>query len=150
MGTNFYFADHPAEDWHMDAEFHIGKRSAAGFYCWDCGETLCKGGVKFVHSGVIGWHDNCPKCGNTREQETLDNSSAGRELGFNTGKPKKKKGVRSCSSFTWVVHRKQVEDSWKRRGIVDEYGKKYTIKEFRSVLEECPIQIFDMIGQEFS
>jgi len=150
MGTNFYFADMPIDHEHDDPDYHIGKRSAAGLYCWNCGQTLCKGGPPFVHSGVIGWYEKCPKCGKKPTKEGLEKSSIGRELGFNKGRPNKKRGVRSCSSFTWAVHRKQVEDTGERRGIVDEYGHKFTLKEFRSVLEECPIQRFDMIGREFS
>jgi len=39
MGTNFYFS----------SGGHIGKRSAAGWYCWDCKQTFCADGEKYVH-----------------------------------------------------------------------------------------------------
>ena len=38
MGTNFYIID---KDQEYSEGRHIGKRSAAGWYCWDCGTTLC-------------------------------------------------------------------------------------------------------------
>ena len=52
MGTNYYVKTD-------DGEVHIGKRSAAGWYCWDCRQTLCKGRV---HYGD-GYFDRCPICG---------------------------------------------------------------------------------------
>ena len=46
MGTNFYFMTGPnPNEWK-----HVGKRSFAGWYCWDC-HTLLKGLLK------------CPSCG---------------------------------------------------------------------------------------
>lgn len=39
MGTNFYFSNGG----------HIGKRSAAGWYCWDCKQTFCVNGEEHVH-----------------------------------------------------------------------------------------------------
>ena len=41
MGTNFYLGKYVYETKY---ENHIGKRSAAGLYCWDCDETLIIGG----------------------------------------------------------------------------------------------------------
>lgn len=136
MGTNFYL---------LTGE-HVGKRSAAGPYCWDCGITLCKGGEVGIHMGRE-WHKKCPICGQEPVEESLENSSSGRELGFNKSKPAKKTGVRSCSSFTWAM---LSDKNFKRkRKIKDEYGRKYTKKEFDNVLEECPIRFYDAIGQEF-
>jgi hypothetical protein len=152
MGTNFYFADRPDESDNsgvlrsMDTRYHIGKRSAAGLYCWDCGVSLCKGRVHYDD----GFYDKCPKCGKKRKKETIENSSAGRELGFNRRKPKPKRGVCSCSSFTWATDPMKTIDVAIRGGIVDEYGSHYTLEEFDMVLKECPIQFFDSIGKEFS
>lgn len=55
MGTNYYWADKLAEDPSNkdDINVHIGKRSAAGTYCWDCGTTLCLDGARYVHYGEI-------------------------------------------------------------------------------------------------
>lgn len=131
MGTNFYIKGHRNSD---DPRYHIGKRSAAGLYCWDCGVTLCKGGESRVHYGD-GFFDKCPNCGKGREEEPLSESSAGRELGFNHSKPVKKTGVQSCSSFTWA------RDLGRIRCIVDEYGRAYTREEFHKMLLECLIQM---------
>ena len=152
MGTNFYlshkFAEACTED---DPIWHIGKRSAAGMFCWDCGITLCEEGPGKIHSGRGNWFDSCPRCGKAKEKETLDRSAPGRELGFNTGLPQKKCGVKSCSSFTWAMSPKNIESLKPRqRGIEDEYGRKYTLLQFKKILEECPIQFHDSIGMEFS
>jgi hypothetical protein len=47
MGTNFYKIDIKKDN--KEGE-HIGKRSAAGYYCWDCGITLNIYGEAWVHS----------------------------------------------------------------------------------------------------
>ncbi|MCK5641982.1 MAG: hypothetical protein KAJ19_14355 [Gammaproteobacteria bacterium] len=138
MGCNFYYGD---------PKIHIGKRSAAGLYCWDCGITLCKSGERIIHSGQAQWHESCPNCGQRPIKEGLDNSSAGRELGFNKGPFIKKTGVRSCSSFSWDIHLDGLRNA---SLIVDEYGHEYSKRLFYSVLKECPIQFFDSIGMNFS
>jgi len=140
MGTNFYVKGHRHND---DPKYHIGKRSAAGLYCWDCGATLCVGGESRVHYGGP-LYDKCPICGKARIEESLEQSSAGRELGFNKSKPRKKTGVSSCSSFTWA------RDIGKIQKIVDEYGTVYTRAEFEAMLLECPIQFHDSMGKYLS
>lgn len=161
MGTNFYTS--------KKERTHIGKRSAAGMYCWDCGVSLCKRGAKYVHHGPsrgvrhhpdghvdwshyqedhdLDWHKVCPKCGKAREEEA-DGGTGFRELGFNKTTPRKKTGVASCSSFSWAI----APESWPKlcRCVWDEYGRKYTKAEFRQVLEECPIQFTELIGRDFS
>ena len=137
MGTNFYLLNGK----------HVGKRSAAGPYCWDCNATLCKGGEDDIHKDRE-WYGSCPVCGKRPIDESLETSAAGRELGFNKSEPIKKTGVRSCSSFTWAML--WDADFTRKRTIKDEYGRRYTGKEFENILEECPIRFCDMIGQEFS
>lgn len=138
MGCNFYLLDGR----------HIGKRSAAGFYCFDCSITLCKEGNKGVHLGRSEWDCICPKCGQFPKNESLENSSVGLELGFNRMSTEEKKGVRSCSSFTWALDPIHLQN---RIIVKDEYGKRYKIHEFLKMLKtQCPIQFYDMIGQEFS
>ena len=160
MGTNFYERGYRNDD---DPEHHIGKRSAAGWYCWDCGVTLCIGGIEAVHSGS-GTHKACPKCGKVPDrEESLDNSAAGRELGFNKTPPTRKTGVRSCSSFSPAMPLEKIDgpdfgkqcpccgkpfDDDKR--IEDEYGRLYTVAEFREMLTECPIILYSMMGRTFS
>ena len=146
MGTNFYLIGHRCDD---SPEYHIGKRSAVGLYCFDCRQTLCKDGEAGIHTGKSEWHDRCPQCGCTPIKETLDQGTSGLELGF--AKPYKKNeraGVRSASSFTWAMNPYKLIG---RRKVVDEYGRVYGIKKFKEqVLDNCPIQFFDSIGREFS
>lgn len=143
MGTNFYSS-------RRRGGVHIGKRSAAGAYCWDCGITLCMGGKKYIHDSGWDWYDRCPNCGAEPVKEDFENSSGGLELGF-AGKeyPKSEKiGVRSCSSFTWAVNPETVG---KYRHIYDEYGRKFKRKDFLEMLwSQCPIRYYDLIGFEFS
>lgn len=148
MGTNFFSKKHVKKCQRHSG--HLGKRSAAGPYCWDCEISLCKDGDKRVHySG--GWLSSCPKCGKEPEKESISDGSIGRELGFNKSKPKKKDGVKSCSSFNWSKDPIFLETlSDKGKPIVDEYGRSYSMKEFRSILDECPIRFYDMVGEEFS
>lgn len=145
MSTNFYVSKKRI---HSDnPKTHIGKRSAAGLYCWDCGITLYKGGIKSLHSGNGDWYKECPKCGKEWERESLNESSGGRELGFNDSEPGKKTGVKTCCSFSWA---QDPEEFLKKKvNVWDEYGTKYTHKEFLKVLEECPIQYKTSIGVWF-
>jgi hypothetical protein len=140
MGTNFYVNRHRGDD---DPKYHIGKRSAAGLYCWDCGVTLCKQGNEGIHESRSGWHEQCPICGKLPIKEGWDESSAGRELGFNKNPPKQKNGVASCSSFTWA------RELGKVQRIVDEYGREFTRDAFLEMLKECPVQ-FKLCGSFFS
>ena len=147
MGTNFYFTR---------GRKHIGKRSAAGFYCWDCRKTLCKDGDKGVHQHASGWHETCPVCGQKPTENPLgliDVGSAAVELGWAKPNVKPKLGVASCSSFTWAMEPEIVKKSCKRLGkpVVDEYGTKYTGKQFLNMIESnCPILYTNSIGQDFS
>ena len=175
MGTNFYWRA-PGYESPCDGDEptgHIGKRSAAGAYCWDCGVSLCHGGNTRVHT-VRGFYDACPQCGAERVKETMCSGAAGRELGFNKSEPAPKKGVRSCSSFSWAMdpehlelmaakslafemkcptcHQELATDSHEdaEKVIRDEYGRMYTLEKFRAVLSECPIQFTDSVGSCFS
>lgn len=66
MGTNFYRIKTEAEleedvkngveDLNQEGE-HIGKRSAAGMYCWDCGVTLNVNGEFWVHQSIKSGHN---------------------------------------------------------------------------------------------
>ena len=150
MGTNFYL-NKRGMDRYKD---HVGKRSAAGLYCWDCRLTLCKGGEEKIHfSEGDKFHKACPKCGKKPKDEGWG-SSAGRELGFNKGPFKPKKGVASCASFTWAMPEddlaKFLDKTRKKKPIVDEYGTEFSADEFVEILEECPVRYHHSIGQEFS
>ena len=155
MGTNFYLKEAiicgELTPWDKsdDPEFHLGKRSAAGLYCWDCNTTLCIGGIEKVHTGHE-FYENCPVCGKKPIDENWETSSSGRELGFNKSVPGKKSGVRSCASFTWALP-PEILDNLSKKGkpIIDEYGNKISVKGFRKILEECPIQYKTSIGTWF-
>jgi len=152
MGTNFYIRD--ADGSEGD---HIGKRSAAGWYCWDCDRSLCIDGEDYVH------YDNefaksCPVCNKPVVMESLNNGAVARELGFDKSPHGRKTGVASCSSFRWALKPNQLQHRIRRQYpvddaglvIMDEYGHEFTWAEFQAILEECPIQFYDMIGKEFS
>jgi hypothetical protein len=160
MGTNFYGIDKRTGE-----RVHIGKRSAAGLYCWDCRLTLCKDGEESVHhsrplanrlvhqtfgntNAFTKWYKACPLCHKKPVDETLDKSAAGRELGFNDSKPKAKKGVATCCSFTWAIQPEAL--ALHIRYVQDEYGRRYNQKAFVAVLCECPIQYKHSIGSSFS
>jgi len=164
MGTNFYVRGFRHSD---DPEHHLGKRSAAGRYCWDCRVTLCMGGEEAIHYGRSEWYDECPKCGAKPNQEPLEESSAGRELGFNKSKPVGKTGVKTCASFSWAMSRAQYDtflETYKKpccnacdrpfedteKIIEDEYGRTYTREEFNEILAECPVRYWNHVGQYFS
>jgi len=156
MGTNFYIGGIGQDKTNeIEKMIHIGKRSAAGRYCWDCKKTLCKSGEEFIHysNNYFNWYNECPTCGKKAIGETLDISAAGRELGFNKSKPHEKHGVQSCSSFSWAI-RKNIIESWfatdNSLKIYDEYGEEYTWEEFEEMLTECPINYYNLLGQEFS
>jgi hypothetical protein len=154
MGTNFYIG---REDGNPRG-IHIGKRSAAGIYCWDCNETLCGTGKAGIHHGNSDkWLDKCPSCGKARTEEGIGESSAGKELGFNR-QSGRKTGVKSCSSFTWAIEDPiefilSLKNSKASKGIeiFDEYDRKISKKDFlKIVLEDCPVRYYEAIGQEFS
>jgi len=152
MGTNFYWIKKTSED-RDNIQDHIGKRSAAGRYCWDCGTTLCVHyGTHDVHSGNGKWSDVCPACGKPYNRKTHSYSSAMVELGFQRAAREKPTGVSSCSSFTWTL----MKHYWrlkKMRGLTrpvveDEYGATYTADDFLDMVESCPI--WDQVPTEFS
>lgn len=161
MGTNFYVRGFINSD---DPSTHIGKRSAAGLYCWDCNLTLCMDGLSGIHMGKSAWYKTCAGCGKGARQESLETSSAGRELGFNQTQPSRKVGIAGCSSFGWCIEPSSLaavvsqaekcphcEEPFKNKEkvIEDEYGRLYSLEEFEEMLLECPIQSTDMIGKYF-
>ena len=156
MGTNYYKEPLKEEyDEELDMKFftdnyksHIGKRSAAGYYCWDCKMTLKVGGEERVHYDGD-WHDECPKCGASKDEETLDNSSAGRELGFNKENTSEHSGVRTVSSFNWAIDPDTLDDVLNEK-TYNEYGDEFTKEEFKALISDCPIHYTELVGREFS
>lgn len=145
MGTNYYFI--------RDKE-HIGKRSAAGSYCFDCDITLNIGGNEEIHITLGNWHNECPKCGKMLTREKFEDSTVGIELGFNTKQDEIRTGVRSCSSFTFAISpidkRLDLPKFLRYTKLVkDEYGREFTMEEFQKILEACPIKFHHLIHHVF-
>jgi hypothetical protein len=166
MGTNFYWkmTETPSvtlptgkvkEDFidDMDPDIHIGKRSAAGTYCWDCRRTLCPGGEANIHRTEGPFLTECPECGGKVQKEARNPAMV--ELGFE--KPAEEpppSGVHGVCSFTWAQEKAPVVKACKERPdevlIVDEYREELTGAQFLQMLEaNCPIQFFDAIGRQF-
>lgn len=153
MGTNFYVRKQ-----------HIGKRSAAGPYCWNCDATLYKGGKSrklekkhilvplelYLSQEKNNWFAACPYCKQKFKEESLTSSSAGRELGFNKSEPLAKTGVKSCCRFSWAISPYELTKVVGKSMIVDEYGDKYTLEQFLQILSECPLQYTYLVGKEFA
>lgn len=174
MGTNFYWSPpqaHLGND-ALTAMGHIGKRGAAGLFCWDCDCTLCKGGNDAIHQGPRlprkpdgtsdwsnyialskeGWFTTCPQCGQTEQPDSYNTALV--ELGFAELPVARPKGVQSCSSFAWAQQPEVVGTLCRKHPetilVVDEYDKPYTGQQFLDILTLCPVQFTDMIGREFS
>ena len=160
MGTNFYWLgmgdDTPSDD--LDPEQHIGKRSAAGLWCWDCDETMHKGGRERVHMDARpDYYAACPTCGGTFDnaRASLDRGPVAVELGFAEPETVRPTGVEGCSSFTWAqdpeaagVRCRQAADV---EIVADEYGRRMTGGAFLRMLEaNCPLQFTNMIGRWFT
>jgi hypothetical protein len=155
MGTNFYLIKKQSCD-HCGRKAeegpHVGKRSAAGLFCYACKLSLCVDGNEAVHRGHTAWAKACRNCG--AEPVKDDNASGMVELGFAKPRTDKPSDVRSAASFTWAAD--PVETRNMLRGqtealIIDEYGRTYSGVEFLAIIDaNCPIEFTDSIGLEFS
>ena len=135
MGTCFFWIKKPISH-SMDIQVHIGKRSAAGRYCWDCGSVFHTHTME-IHSGRdSGDLGSCPGCGKPAKINSFAKSSAGVELGFVKSKEVPKKGIGSCCSFTWTLmkHKRRLQEladkGDTKKVVVNEYGDKFTASEF--------------------
>lgn len=131
---------------------HIGKRSAAGQYCWKCRLTLCEGGEKAVHHHKSVWRTMCPRCGGKPDGH---NRALFVELGHAEPDEVAPRVVTACSSFTWALDEKSFR-AWAEKNpdalcIRDEYDRSFTVRDFcRRLDADCPIQFHDSVGIEFS
>lgn len=165
MGTNFYWklpdgattlptgAPLPEAIHLDDPAIHIGKRSAAGRYCWDCGVTLCVGGNEAIHSGESGFYDRCPRCG--KAPGSNETGSALVELGFAQPEKTRPSGVQGCCSFSWAQDPEIVGPILREHSdellIESEYGDVLSCGYFLRMLEcNCPIQFTYSVGHWFS
>jgi hypothetical protein len=144
MGTNFFMRTKNINNYKesivaviagVEPRIHLGKRSAAGAWCFDCGITLCKDGIKGIHDGKSDWYKEgdkfiCPKC--KKEIKTF------------------------CSSWTWAVDpgdvffKAELMANAKKKIVVDEYGTEMTGDEFMQELERMPVKFSHVIGADFS
>ena len=170
MGTNYYwmngfiedprqfgqFIDEAEIEMRDDPRVHIGKRSAAGRWCWDCGVSLAREGTREVHYRST-WHDACPACGKTWDESIpITRGTGGMELGFVKAADVPKVGVSSCSSFTWTMmeHKRRAtaysraQDFEDKKVIRNEYGAEFTAAEFLECLSAVTIE--DQYFGEFS
>jgi len=145
MGTNYYLRGHRGND---SPEYHIGKRSAAGQYCFDCDVSLCINGKENVHDYKSDWYGKCPICGNGRKN--TENS---------------KGNVKNSCSFSWAMSKNDLLDKVEHniscpncnkvfdnpeKVIENEYGELFTLEEFYEEVNYCPIIFYHMIDQRFS
>lgn len=140
-----------------DPRVHIGLRSAAGRYCWDCRVTLCKNGEEGVHRHTteFDWYDRCPRCKQAPAREEGFPGPAAIELGFAESGSPRPTGVRGTCSFSWAQDPGGVLRTCEARMddeiVVDEYGHRLTGGAFLAMLRaNCGINILLWIGQEFS
>lgn len=176
MGTNYYWrvpdltlpTGERAPLDRDDPIIHIGKRSSAGLYCWDCDLTLCKAGMAGIHHSDIRpgesyaderkrrWHERCPTCDQPPAPiNGLTEGPAAVELGFAKAPTTRPSGVRGAASFSWAQDPEAVGAICEQRAdepiIEDEYGDPLTGREFLAMIRSnCPIQFTEMIGLEFS
>lgn len=115
MSTNYYY-----RETRNSEKKHVGKRWAAGSYCWDC---------KLPVEGP----GDCPRCGEKRVKDY--------DL------HKEKKGVTGVCGFCWAVHPAELISV---PYFENEYGEVMTGDEFWKMVSICPIQHYDSIGKEFS
>lgn len=156
MSNNFYWAcvtEVPEIVYYGDGDKqylnlkgkHIGKKSGAGHFCWNCKITLCKLGEHYIHSAYTGkkdWHDFCPTCGLDKKSYSLNENNI-------------QSGVGYVYTFTWAEHNDKVKEicnlNLNNQIIIDEYGEKYTGEQFLTMLDlTCPYQKYSSVGTEFS
>ncbi len=150
MGTNFYLTSVVDES----QERHLGKRSAAGLYCYGCDISLVTGmrgglNARSPHYGEGTDYSSCPKCkakpsGNLYNPElfTPRPDEITREEWY---------AVRYCYSFSFAQKRTQIDAYSPETDVVDEYGRHMTMEEFRTeVIAKAVFLFTHHIGQEFS
>lgn len=152
VSTNYYW-NQPTDD-NYDEELHIGRRAAAGRYCWDCDLTLVVGGNTAVHTGAPQL-DVCPTCGKKDEKRGFQDTGGAMAELFGKEHKERPAGVRGVSSFTWDQDPEIVGPLCRKHPekpiIRNEYGDIYTGSEFLAMLESnCPIQFTEYIGRHFS
>ncbi len=178
MGTNFYFrfklpdgfasvqavelpgggTARARRQWSWDGDSpdrHIGKRSAAGPFCWDCRVTLTEGGNDFIHKSHSRVLEACPRCGKKPAPKTGFNQAAAVELGFADAADRPPIGVGSTSSFSWAMDPAEAHRicaaALDVTIVEDEYGDRLTGRQFLRMLEcQCGVEFTHSVGRHFS
>lgn len=127
MGMNIYT---------VKGNVHIGKRWAAGWWCWDCRIK-----AEVDHLGKFAF---CPNCAKRCSFRTASFNPAMRELGFDKSDPTQHHGVDGASGFIWQVGeyglgatREEVKQALKgRTSVKTEYGEKWPIKKFWAMFND--------------
>jgi hypothetical protein len=135
MGTNYYA--------NNEEGTHLGKTSAAGWYCFDCDETLVMKGKKFIHQGGP-QRDECPECGASKADVE---ASLGRKT---SDDPEDWGPVRPTYSFSWAVNPMKFFKGEYGDQFKNEYGEELDVNEMKKIIYGSPLQIYDSIGEEFS
>jgi hypothetical protein len=156
-GTNYYI---------KGTDKHIGKSSSAGLFCWDCKCTLAIDGVKGITSGLM--MNNCPFCGNKYHPKDTLNKGITEAMSFQwaikpyelTGNATDTlssmifdalQGVQVIDADSGELRERDLEMMMSNPDveIVDEYGREYSLGEFREeILVNCPLQFFS-VGEVF-
>jgi hypothetical protein len=166
MGTNYYAYDVKSKE----QLYHIGKRSAAGHFCWDCGmssKNIAKDnwdkkpyiyGTRAIHCG--GFEENrlnneptdleyCPVCGKPFHVDKEEVNAMFAELGFS--KQPNRTNNTTCS-FMFGISPYVLSDVMSNENIcvIDEYGRELTKEEFKEVIQNCGVKYYDFVGEDFS
>lgn len=121
---------------------HIGKRSAAGFWCWDCKIQVESKNQFFI----------CPKCGlKVYEQTAIKGfNPAYRELGFTKAVEQRRTGIAGASHFTWHAKDRSEADKMveRKKFFKTEYGEIWNAKRFQRMFKEVISESF--LDSDFS
>ena len=147
MGTNFYLLNGT----------HLGKRSAAGHYCYKCDVSLVTGQpggmnpAASPHAGGWASRNSCPNCGQSYQNEGgLYQPELFKPTPEETARELASGDVRGAYSFSYAVAPSMVAVYNPRRKVTSEYGDKMTLQEFRNMVERAKFRFTDSIGREFS
>lgn len=160
MGTNFYWLKEYSEIKRLQEQgietelddysptVHIGKRAAAGSYCYSCRVSLFSGGEEWVHGPPWGGSDPL-----SQSDIDLFDSMKMLQACPECGAEKGSEHVRGACSFCYAQQpnevRQRCEQSLNSPCVIDGYDREYTGKEFLGELECCPIVKTELIGRRF-
>ncbi len=151
MGTNFYLR---YESQEYERGIHLGKRSAAGMYCYGCNISLVTGmpgglNVQNPHMGEGKNYRACPICG-ARQSGNFYNPELFTPTAEQTDR-EEKYVVRYSCSFGFAIPPEELSAYTQDVLVVDEYGTVFSMHEFRrDVIEKAAFLFTHHVGQCFS